>query len=44
MTRDDLLALADKHQLEIISIEQLIAHRRVNEKLVSRVAQAKQAI
>ena len=40
-TRDDLRALADKHKLEIISIEQLIAHRRVNEKLVSRVAQAK---
>lgn len=40
-TRDDLLALAQKHQLQIISIEQLIAHRRVNEKLVSRVAQAK---
>ncbi|MGN6135516.1 MAG: 3,4-dihydroxy-2-butanone-4-phosphate synthase, partial [Aureliella sp.] len=29
-TRDDLLALAEKHKLEIISIEQLIAHRRVN--------------
>ncbi|MCC6510235.1 MAG: 3,4-dihydroxy-2-butanone-4-phosphate synthase, partial [Pirellulaceae bacterium] len=40
-TRDDLLALAEKHHLEIISIEQLIAHRRVNEKLVSRVASAK---
>ena len=40
-TRDDLRALADKHQLQMISIEQLIAHRRVNEKLVSRVAQAK---
>jgi 3,4-dihydroxy 2-butanone 4-phosphate synthase/GTP cyclohydrolase II len=40
-TRDDLHALAEKHKLEIISIEQLIAHRRVNEKLVSRVAQAK---
>lgn len=40
-TRDDLLKLADQHDLEIISIEQLIAHRRVNEKLVSRVAQAR---
>ena len=40
-TRDDLLALAEKHKLEIISIEQLIAHRRVNEKIVSRVASAK---
>jgi 3,4-dihydroxy 2-butanone 4-phosphate synthase / GTP cyclohydrolase II len=40
-TRDDLLELARKHKLEIISIEQLIAHRRVNEKLVSRGAEAK---
>ncbi len=40
-TRDDLLALAEKYNLEIISIEQLIAHRRVNEKIVARVASAK---
>ena len=39
-TRDALLELAELHGLEIISIEQLIAHRRLNEKLVSRVAQA----
>ncbi|OYW11841.1 MAG: 3,4-dihydroxy-2-butanone-4-phosphate synthase, partial [Planctomycetales bacterium 12-60-4] len=39
-TRDGLLELAELHSLEIISIEQLIAHRRVNEKLVNRVAQA----
>ncbi len=39
--RDELLRLAKKHQLEIISIEQLIAHRRVNEKLVHRTAQAR---
>ncbi|QDV14616.1 Riboflavin biosynthesis protein RibBA [Rosistilla oblonga] len=39
-TRDDLLALAKKHNLKIITIEELIAHRRVNEKLVSRNAQA----
>lgn len=39
-TRDDLLTLAEKHKLQIISIEQLIAHRRVNEKLVTRVSQA----
>ncbi|QDS90605.1 Riboflavin biosynthesis protein RibBA [Rosistilla ulvae] len=39
-TRDDLLALAKKHDLKIITIEELIAHRRVNEKLVSRNAQA----
>ncbi len=40
-TRDDLLLLAERHDLEIISIEQLIAHRRINEKLVSRVAEAR---
>ncbi|MEX2174466.1 MAG: GTP cyclohydrolase II [Pirellulaceae bacterium] len=39
-TRDQLQAIAIKHKLQIISIEQLIAHRRVSEKLVSRVAQA----
>ncbi len=35
-TRDELLGMAAKHHLEIITIEQLIAHRRVNEKLVTR--------
>jgi 3,4-dihydroxy 2-butanone 4-phosphate synthase/GTP cyclohydrolase II len=40
-TRDQLQAIANKHNLKIISIEQLIAHRRVNEKLVGRIAQAK---
>ena len=40
-TRDALLELAERHQLEIITIEQLIAHRRVSEKLVSRSAEAK---
>jgi 3,4-dihydroxy 2-butanone 4-phosphate synthase/GTP cyclohydrolase II len=39
-SRDELQAIATKHQLKIISIEQLIAHRRVSEKLVSRIAQA----
>lgn len=39
-TRDQLLQLAEKHDLQIISIEQLIAFRRVSEKLVSRVAEA----
>jgi 3,4-dihydroxy 2-butanone 4-phosphate synthase/GTP cyclohydrolase II len=39
-TRDQLQAIADKHDLKIISIEQLIAHRRVSEKLVSRITQA----
>ncbi|MCO6453722.1 MAG: GTP cyclohydrolase II [Pirellulaceae bacterium] len=39
-TRDQLLELAARHHLQIISIEQLIAHRRLSEKLVSRIAQA----
>lgn len=39
-TRAELAALARKHQLPIISIEQLIAHRRLNEKLISRSAEA----
>ncbi len=39
-TRDQLFALAQKHHLEIISIEQIIRHRRVSEKLVSRAAEA----
>jgi 3,4-dihydroxy 2-butanone 4-phosphate synthase/GTP cyclohydrolase II len=39
-TRDQLQALAEKHNLKIISIEQLIAHRRVSEKLVSRITEA----
>ncbi|QDV22345.1 GTP cyclohydrolase II [Aureliella helgolandensis] len=40
-TRDELLKIAEQHNLEIITIEQLIAHRRVNEKLVTRSATAK---
>ncbi|MCA9190787.1 MAG: GTP cyclohydrolase II [Planctomycetales bacterium] len=40
-TRDALLTLAAKHKLEIITIEQLIAHRRISEKLVARCAAAK---
>jgi 3,4-dihydroxy 2-butanone 4-phosphate synthase / GTP cyclohydrolase II len=39
-TRDQLQTIATKHNLKIISIEQLIAHRRVSEKLVGRIAQA----
>lgn len=35
-----LLQLARQHNLKIISIEQLIAHRRLSEKLVSRAAEA----
>ena len=39
-TRDQLYDLAEKHQLEIITIEQLIQHRRKSEKLVYRLAEA----
>ncbi|EMI19067.1 bifunctional 3,4-dihydroxy-2-butanone 4-phosphate synthase/GTP cyclohydrolase II protein [Rhodopirellula maiorica SM1] len=39
-SRDSLSAIAQKHNLKIISIEQLIAHRRVSEKLISRAAEA----
>ena len=39
-TRDELRRVADRHKLQIISIEQLIAHRRVSEKLISREAEA----
>jgi 3,4-dihydroxy 2-butanone 4-phosphate synthase / GTP cyclohydrolase II len=38
--RDSLFALAREHGLEIISIEQLIRHRRQREKLVHRIAEA----
>lgn len=40
-TREELIAIAKKHSLKIISIEQLIAYRRVQEKLVQRIASAK---
>lgn len=40
-SRVGLFELAEKHHLKIISIEQLIAHRRVSEKLVVRNAEAK---
>jgi len=39
-SRAELLELAARHGLRIISIEQLIAHRRVREKLVYRKAEA----
>ncbi|MFV1965315.1 MAG: GTP cyclohydrolase II [Pirellulaceae bacterium] len=39
-TRAQLGEIAEHHNLKIISIEQLIAHRRVSEKLVSRIAEA----
>lgn len=38
--RKTLSELAIKHNLKMISIEQLIAHRRTSEKLVSRAAEA----
>jgi len=38
--RDTLFALAAEHGLEIVSIEELIRHRRVREKLVERIAEA----
>lgn len=40
-TRNQLLELARRFDLRIISIEQLIAHRRVREKLVYRQAEAR---
>ena len=40
-SRDHLLKLAQQQNLQIISIEQLIAHRRISEKLVHRSAEAK---
>ena len=39
-TQDELFALADKFDLEIISIEALIRYRRRSEKLVSREAES----
>ncbi|MFM7244285.1 MAG: 3,4-dihydroxy-2-butanone-4-phosphate synthase [Planctomycetaceae bacterium] len=38
--REGLFALAARHGLEIISIEQLIRHRRARENLVERIAEA----
>lgn len=39
-SRDSLAAIAKQHDLKIISIEQLIAHRRVSEKLITRTAES----
>jgi 3,4-dihydroxy 2-butanone 4-phosphate synthase/GTP cyclohydrolase II len=39
-SRPELLALAERFQLEIITIEELIRYRRHREQLVSRVAEA----
>ena len=38
--RESLFALARDHGLEIITIEELIRHRRTREKLVERIAEA----
>ncbi len=40
-TRDALFALAAEHDLQIISIEELIRYRRVREKLVYRITEAR---
>lgn len=40
-SRQQLASLAEEKNLKMVSIEQLIAHRRVNEKLISRSAEAK---
>lgn len=39
-TRDELYALAEQFDLEIITIEKIIRHRRRSEKLVYRLAEA----
>ena len=38
---DTLEKFADKHQLNVLSIAQIIAHRRRHEKLIERVAEAR---
>ena len=42
-SRDELSEIAERHQLKMISIEQLIGYRRVSEKLISRQAEARLA-
>src|SRR5687768_7581759 len=39
-SRDELHGLAQKHKLKMITVDQIIAHRRVSEKLVQRIAEA----
>jgi len=39
-SRDELFDIARQHELEIVSIEQLITYRRQHEKLVQRAAQS----
>ncbi|MEM9827261.1 MAG: GTP cyclohydrolase II [Planctomycetota bacterium] len=40
-TREGLVTLARQHGLKMITIEQLIAHRRTSEKLIAREAESK---
>ncbi|MFP6752815.1 MAG: GTP cyclohydrolase II [Pirellulaceae bacterium] len=40
-SKDELFEMARQHELEIVSIEQLIAYRRQHEKLVQRAAQSR---
>jgi 3,4-dihydroxy 2-butanone 4-phosphate synthase/GTP cyclohydrolase II len=40
-TRDGLVEVARRHNLPIITIEDMIVHRRTSEKLVSQIASAK---
>ena len=39
-SRDQLHSLASRHKLKMITVDQIIAHRRVSEKLVHRIAEA----
>jgi 3,4-dihydroxy 2-butanone 4-phosphate synthase/GTP cyclohydrolase II len=39
-SREQLHAMAAKHKLKMITVDQIIAHRRVSEKLVHRIAEA----
>jgi len=40
-SKDELFEMARQHELEIVSIEQLITYRRQHEKLVQRAAQSR---
>jgi 3,4-dihydroxy 2-butanone 4-phosphate synthase/GTP cyclohydrolase II len=39
-SREQLHALSARHKLKMITVDQIIAHRRVSEKLVHRIAEA----
>ena len=38
-SREELFSIAERHNLQIITVEDLIEHRRINEKLVTRAAE-----